>query len=260
MPEQDTVSFMDLPPELRERVYSFLFISPSPIAMNTTGRPLGCQESGLDNLYLSTSGSHTLNTAPRAAVPALAMANRLLRHECLHVYYGRNCFNLGEGLIKGWLYSLSDEDISKIRRLRLDYDISHFFSRPFSPAKIIPDHTIRCHISLTHREPWYIIHIFCESDMYQDGCLRTLKDKMDGVLRRTLQKMQESTFNLVYLMKLYEFWLLLCYQLLIFGDLRVRPYFPEEERMMLKRRFLLRLAENETQPLARLQNLKYEAT
>ena len=219
MSQREHSTLLDLPPELRVRIYSYILVCSTPLSVTAW------QNQALDppepyQYKMTTISAPGLNTRHRTDLPALCLVDRQLRQECQDVFFGKNRFCISSSFC--WLWSLSHENVSRIRRIRLEYDVRQCFWASCRINTALPDYSVTCDITLIRREPWYTLDTSCIIDCYRAGGLAKLKDKMDDVLCPTLDNTTEPAFNYTYLVKLLEFWQLWSKELLKFNYEQLR--------------------------------------
>lgn len=185
-------AFLDLPPELRDRIYTQLLVFDQPTTIH-----------------------HCSHRHP------ITQTNRQLRRESLEIYYSRNCFyitNRGQpGPLKRLqttLKLIGPVNLAHIRRIRLDYNLwypelaqnghrrAHVHPcRPQCAAgtplrkqhrALCADYIVACSITLIPRAPWFEMTMDGThgSIFLRDGAMRDarpeLHRRMDELLRSTL--------------------------------------------------------------------------
>jgi len=139
--QHKTITFLDLPPELRNQVYKHALVTADPIELDSgLATSAGSQNTSACCHLLRKHNPHYLCTGCQlklrrsictlVAEPALTRVSRVLRHETLPIYYGANRFsfqaphNNSDGVIwylgraiKKWLLTLGKEKRSMIKEM-----------------------------------------------------------------------------------------------------------------------------------------------
>jgi hypothetical protein len=103
-PEQEgATTFLDLPPELRNEIYSYMLVRKGVVEIKTV--------------------------APYVLEPALLAVNRQIRSEALTIFYGENTFQIaGSTLITKFLRTAGEEKIRALRDVKIYCMMPNSFS------------------------------------------------------------------------------------------------------------------------------------
>lgn len=193
-------------PEIRDRIYEFLLISPTIVSWKTHG-----------DLYSRPPGKTKAGglLPAQLAIPSICRTSQLLRKESLAVFFGRNRFILDEAITHKWLWRFSDDVLEHMQQIRLDYyfagprwwrqAVAPYPGTPMPPRE---DYTVVCDITLTRCQPWFTVSIACVPTEKASDAVVELKTKVEGILRGTLTAATGRSFNLLFLRKLWEYWIL----------------------------------------------------
>ncbi len=189
------VSLLDLPAELRVRIFTFVLAAPEnePHIRGLLYRKRKniIRSKGWQQLakWPTVAACRML---PHISIPAICRVNRLFRREALEIYSVTHRFYLREAIDYGWLFTVDPVVVSQIRQLRLQ-------------------HTIACDINLSRQSPYFSCTVYpCIDHCTESTISKELTFKLNDALNSTLAGERPPSFNVLYLVQLWELWILLC--------------------------------------------------